>query len=183
MKKYIIAFTVLATVACKNNREPEIKQAPSQVQKVDTAPQDLNKTDSKEQVSFENEAFTKVYTAYLDLKAALVNTDVSTSKNALDAFLKTVENNDSFSNIMTATMPVIQESEVAEIRKGFENITAAVEAQIAQETITSGTIFKQYCPMAFDGKGAYWLSDSKEVRNPYFGDKMLKCGVVDKEIN
>jgi hypothetical protein len=30
--------------------------------------------------------------------------------------------------------------------------------------------------MAFDDKGAYWLSEMKEIRNPYFGDRMLKCG-------
>ncbi|MBT7306171.1 MAG: DUF3347 domain-containing protein, partial [Bacteroidetes bacterium] len=27
------------------------------------------------------------------------------------------------------------------------------------------------------------LSNSKEIRNPFFGDKMLKCGRIDKEIN
>lgn len=42
-------------------------------------------------------------------------------------------------------------------------------------------IYLEFCPMAFDDKGAYWISDSKEIRNPYFGDKMLTCGVVKKE--
>jgi Cu(I)/Ag(I) efflux system membrane fusion protein len=35
--------------------------------------------------------------------------------------------------------------------------------------------------MAFD-TGAYWISDSKEIRNPYFGDAMLTCGEVKKEL-
>ena len=39
-------------------------------------------------------------------------------------------------------------------------------------------MYKQFCPMAFNDQGGYWLSNSKEVRNPYFGDKMLKCGMV-----
>jgi hypothetical protein len=30
--------------------------------------------------------------------------------------------------------------------------------------------------MAFNKKGAYWLSESKVIRNPYFGEKMLDCG-------
>jgi hypothetical protein len=34
--------------------------------------------------------------------------------------------------------------------------------------------------MAFDGEGGYWLSDSKEIRNPYYGEKMLVCGNVEK---
>jgi hypothetical protein len=37
--------------------------------------------------------------------------------------------------------------------------------------------------MAFNNTGGYWLSNSKEIRNPFFGDKMLKCGRIEKEIN
>lgn len=43
-------------------------------------------------------------------------------------------------------------------------------------------IYYQYCPMAFDDKGAYWISDKKEIRNPYFGDMMLKCGEIKRII-
>ena len=32
--------------------------------------------------------------------------------------------------------------------------------------------------MANDDKGGYWLSIEKEIKNPYFGSKMLKCGEV-----
>jgi len=43
------------------------------------------------------------------------------------------------------------------------------------------TIYLAYCPMANNNEGGYWLSDEKEIRNPYFGDKMLKCGSVKEE--
>ena len=36
--------------------------------------------------------------------------------------------------------------------------------------------YRQFCPMALGNKGAYWLSDKKPIRNPYFGDAMLTCG-------
>jgi hypothetical protein len=39
-------------------------------------------------------------------------------------------------------------------------------------------VYQQFCPMAFDNTGAAWLSNSTEVVNPYFGDKMLHCGEV-----
>ncbi|HFA49210.1 MAG TPA: DUF3347 domain-containing protein [Bacteroidetes bacterium] len=35
-----------------------------------------------------------------------------------------------------------------------------------------------YCPMAFNEKGAYWLSANHKIRNPYFGDERLKCGQI-----
>ena len=43
---------------------------------------------------------------------------------------------------------------------------------------TKNKLFVQFCPMAFDNKGADWISDVGEVQNPYFGDKMMKCGLV-----
>jgi membrane fusion protein, copper/silver efflux system len=39
-------------------------------------------------------------------------------------------------------------------------------------------VYRQFCPMAFDDKGAFWLSESDEILNPYFGDMMLNCGEV-----
>ncbi len=35
-----------------------------------------------------------------------------------------------------------------------------------------------FCPMVDNNKGAYWLSLSETIYNPYFGSKMLKCGSV-----
>ncbi|HTY24888.1 MAG TPA: efflux RND transporter periplasmic adaptor subunit [Desulfomonilaceae bacterium] len=52
----------------------------------------------------------------------------------------------------------------------------------------SGPLFLYHCPMAYGQKGAYWIEDSKEIRNPYFGHKpfngqdMLKCGVLEETI-
>jgi len=36
--------------------------------------------------------------------------------------------------------------------------------------------------MAFDKKGAYWISENREIQNPYFGDKMPKCGEIKEEL-
>lgn len=43
-------------------------------------------------------------------------------------------------------------------------------------------VYKTYCPMAFDNKGAYWISTEAEVKNPYFGKDMLTCGEVQEQI-
>jgi|TARA_R100000479_G_scaffold33554_4_gene14306 Cu(I)/Ag(I) efflux system membrane fusion protein len=42
----------------------------------------------------------------------------------------------------------------------------------------SETIFIQKCPMANSNKGASWLSDKQEIKNPYYGQAMLTCGSV-----
>jgi hypothetical protein len=33
-------------------------------------------------------------------------------------------------------------------------------------------LYKEFCPMANEGLGAYWLSESKQIHNPYLGKKM-----------
>lgn len=44
------------------------------------------------------------------------------------------------------------------------------------------TAFYEFCPMAFDNQGGFWLSDSEQIRNPYFGDQMLTCGSVKEKL-
>ena len=43
------------------------------------------------------------------------------------------------------------------------------------------TVFYQFCPMMNKGIGAYWLSETSDIRNPYYGESMLTCGET-KEI-
>lgn len=43
-------------------------------------------------------------------------------------------------------------------------------------------VYHDHCPMANDNKGAMWISEIKEVKNPYFGAKMLTCGSVEEVI-
>jgi len=40
-------------------------------------------------------------------------------------------------------------------------------------------VYRQFCPMANNDKGAFWLSKEEHIQNPYFGDMMLKCGNVE----
>ena len=40
------------------------------------------------------------------------------------------------------------------------------------------TLYLMNCSMAFNDKGGQWLSDEKEILNPYFGSAMFKCGEV-----
>lgn len=43
-------------------------------------------------------------------------------------------------------------------------------------------LYQDFCPMYNDGKGAIWLSETKEIKNPYYGNKMLTCGSMKKEL-
>lgn len=74
----------------------------------------------------------------------------------------------------------ISESPIAHQREHFKILSKDVTDMVVI-TGTANTLYEQFCPM-YD-KGSTWLSKSEEVRNPYYGSKMLKCGKVQKEIN
>jgi Cu(I)/Ag(I) efflux system membrane fusion protein len=44
-------------------------------------------------------------------------------------------------------------------------------------------VYHQYCPMAFNDAGAYWLSNTSDIENPYFGKKMLTCGEIKDSVD
>jgi Cu(I)/Ag(I) efflux system membrane fusion protein len=44
-------------------------------------------------------------------------------------------------------------------------------------------VYRFFCPMAFDNKGAFWLQDNDKIQNPYFGSVMSKCGELQESIS
>ena len=44
------------------------------------------------------------------------------------------------------------------------------------------TLYHDHCPMYNEKKGAMWLSEIKEVKNPYFGAEMPTCGTIEEVI-
>ncbi|MFV5684126.1 DUF3347 domain-containing protein [Flavobacterium sp. GB2R13] len=47
---------------------------------------------------------------------------------------------------------------------------------------TKQKLYQDYCPMADEGKGAIWISETKEIKNPYYGSTMLTCGSIKKTL-
>lgn len=115
---------------------------------------------------------------YLVLKDALVATDGTKAQKAANDFLK-VNNNDA----LTADLKAIASStDVAMQRQAFEGLSINMYS-IVKAGGAETVLYKQYCPMAFNNKGAYWLAAEEQVNNPYFGDRMLHCGSVQETIN
>ena len=128
---------------------------------------------------FSNEKVKKAFNEYLAIKDALVRTDASASQESAENLKNTL--NETHPEIAEIAERIVTTEEVNQQREIFSELTAAMEP-VLKGAISSGKIYKQFCPMAFEGKGDFWYSNSEEIRNPYFGDKMLKCGRVDETI-
>ncbi|GGH22325.1 DUF3347 domain-containing protein [Mucilaginibacter phyllosphaerae] len=59
-------------------------------------------------------------------------------------------------------------------REHFQSLSKNMYSLLSGLKINSIPVYQQYCPM----KKAAWLSESEEIRNPYYGDDMLECGKI-----
>ena len=76
----------------------------------------------------------------------------------------------------------IVKSPIDHQREHFEALSTDITDFVALLG-TDKVIYQDFCPMANNNKGALWLSEVKEIKNPYYGSKMLTCGSVKKQIN
>lgn len=120
---------------------------------------------------------TDAFTHYLAIKDALVATDAKKVSKAAKGFLEKNTN----AALKTSLQKIAKTTDVSIQRKAFEQLSKDMYHFVTTEGVGT-TVYKQYCPMAFGNKGAYWLAKEKQVNNPYFGDAMLHCGRVEEVI-
>lgn len=78
---------------------------------------------------------------------------------------------------------VKQEKDIEERRKSFQVLSEQLYDLIRTVKYDRAVVYHQYCPMAFNDAGAFWLSNSSDIRNPYLPKKMLICGEVKDSID
>lgn|SRR5690554_615308 len=183
----MMAVVGLTALSCKDNKKEE-SQAEMHQEMTSTTNMEM---DTHTQGSHSKQ----VVAGYMALKDALVATDESTSQKAGKELEKTLEsfNVDNYSaaeqeelkdiiEVAAEHAEHISRSDISHQREHFQMLTKDITDMI--EIIgTDNTLYQQYCPMYNDDKGGAWLSMEKEIRNPYFGDLMMNCGEVQKEIN
>lgn len=126
----------------------------------------------------------KVLSSYLEIKQALVQTDSETASTAAQSLITALgESKDELvGKIRFDAEHIAETKDAGHQRDHFNTLSDNVYAMVKATGFNAYNLYRQYCPMAMDGEGAYWLSAEKEVNNPYFGDKMLHCGSVKETI-
>jgi hypothetical protein len=133
---------------------------------------------------------------YFHIKDALVKTNAEEAKIAAENWLAAAEGintadlgsieadyfNNHFMELKKSVLEITSSEDVEKQREEFFNLSNGTYNLIKAFKAKATDIYLQYCPMAFNDKGAGWISNQKEIRNPYFGDKMLKCGKVKETL-
>lgn len=141
-------------------------------------------------------AVKQLFDLYFPLKDALVKADLATAKKQAgdlkNAFEKTSmglftgEAHNHWMNHSAAAVEALNKIAVArdmeEARKYFKPLSGQMVALAKAFGPFGETVYVQHCPMADNNTGADWLSLDEQIKNPYFGDKMLKCGSVTATI-
>ncbi|MCF8246377.1 MAG: efflux RND transporter periplasmic adaptor subunit [Saprospiraceae bacterium] len=141
-------------------------------------------------------AVKQLFDLYFPMKDALINGDFTTAKKQGDDLKKAFEKTSmglfsgpahdhwmkhSGAAVVTLNKLVVaKDLEVARLH--FKPLSEQMVALAQAFGPFDSAIYVQHCPMADGNVGADWLSLDKEIRNPYFGEKMLKCGRVTETI-
>src|SRR4051794_18081677 len=135
-------------------------------------------------------------TAYIDMKNALTNDNGNEAASAGKQFSEAVAKVDEGS--LSAAQKKVYDDVKDDIKENAEHISTN-GGKIAHQREhfdilskdmydlvkafkSSQTLYQDHCPMYNDGKGATWLSEVKDIKNPYLGKKMPDCGTVKEEI-
>jgi hypothetical protein len=124
-----------------------------------------------------------ILTHYLKIKDALVNSDAEKSALMAKITLPYLEQNADtiLKLIYSNTKAISLTKNLIKQRTYFYPLSEAVYVVMKNSKSGPLLLYKQYCPMAFDDTGAWWLSKEEEIMNPYFGDEMLRCGMVQEK--
>ncbi len=184
MKNMILGLAVLAMAAC--NTTTTVKEnSDTTTVKTETATTTVQGSSSKDVVAH-----------YLHVKNALAKDDAADAANGGNALMQAFTSYD-------------QTALTEEQKKTFVDISAAAKEHAEHIAKNAGkiehqrehfamlskdmydfvkamgagqTLYQDHCPMYNNNKGANWLSETKEISNPYLGKKMPDCGTVKETL-
>ncbi|MDG1402682.1 efflux RND transporter periplasmic adaptor subunit [Polaribacter sp.] len=149
----------------------------------------------KVSVAFQNQ-LKAVFDDYIKLKDAFVKEDsnnvIIESKRLLDKLskveMKLVTDKEAQKHWMSlekeikiAATSILNTAKIKRQRNNFKSLSLGLTNAIEVFGINE-KVYHQFCPMADNNNGAFWLSKEKKVINPYFGSVMLNCGEVKQVI-
>lgn len=159
-------------------------------------PHDRKVEDVSDEVSEDFRAeFTAFIEMYLEVKDALVESDFDEASAKAGRMKEQLEaigehRNDGnaqvlwmemYNNISAHLRPPADADDIEALRGEFRFLSDLLVDAVKAFGV-EGVVYAQYCPMAFDDEGAFWLSAEEQIMNPYLPETMLMCGEVIERI-
>lgn len=174
MKRNIILVLTAIFAACNNPKSEEKQKQSIAEEKAVAKPAN--------EVSLKDDQLNAVYQQYLLLSNALVNSNLSMAKETAMALELGAKNLRGSAKLENLAAKIIVTNNLETQRILFSDLSNEMIAKVKTAGLKSGEIYVEYCPMALNDKGAAWLSNQKEIRNPYYGNEMLDCGEIKETV-
>jgi len=138
---------------------------------------------------------TETIEIYIRGKDAFVNSDLQTASSEYETFISKLEEigehglsgsgheawMESYGSLTNSATEIIESDDIEQARSAFRALSDDLIMAVQMFGIED-VVYHQYCPMAFDDEGAYWLSDQEQIQNPYSPETMPGCGEVIERI-
>lgn len=184
----MIAVAAISSSACNSDNQSKETTSPT----TDTAPMEVQANTNLNS----NNPLNNVVASYLQLKNALANENSKDAAAAGSGVKLAMEKADpsSFSAEQKKVFADVKDDAIEHAEHIVANANNIVHQREHFETLSkdlydmvkvfgsSQTLYQTYCPMYNNNKGANWLSETKEIKNPYYGSKMLTCGEIKEEL-
>ncbi len=170
---------------------------PPATQPVEGAPATPLLVELDRQGSAFREGLAKVFDAYLAVASALAGDDANAARAAADRGAEALAGVDASAlpdgagevwgkaaaDLAQLLTSAAGGEDIQAVRAAFQPLSRRVEIVARHFGPPGGrALYVMHCPMAFSNRGASWLQAEEELRNPYFGASMLRCGSVEETI-
>ncbi len=199
-----MAFIGLTTISCKDAKKESTNEDGHQMEashdnsndhQDEGSVSDTSEVEANADNTQKNTATTPIIDAYIQIKNALTTDSKDEAAKGGTALVAAFSEFD-MSNLTGEThkeyMEIVEsakehaehivKSPIDHQREHFEVLSTDINDLVALLG-TEKTLYQDFCPMASNGKGAIWLSEVEEIKNPYMGSKMSTCGSIQKQIN
>ena len=137
------------------------------------------------------EQLAALFSAYFEVQQGLSQDDFGRSARGVEALAEALEAVDmallegeahmawmeQLKELRKSSAQLRQAGDMEQARAVFEplsDVLAAVAGRFG--TGRQEPVYRFFCPMAFDNRGAHWLQEAEKTENPYFGSRMYRCG-------
>lgn len=193
---FAIAISTISLAACNNTGNKSNNENKMAADTTNAATETNTASTATNENNQSASSINGILSSYLQLKNALANDNGKDAATAGGAMVSAFKNFDqsSLPADKKKTFEDIQDdaSEHAEHismnggnikhqREHFETLSKDVY-DLVKTFGANQTLYKDFCPMYNNNKGATWLSETKEIKNPYLGKNMATCGEVKETI-
>lgn len=192
---FAIAISAISLSACNNTGNKSNNENKTATDTALTATE-TNKASTSTNENSNAASINVIVSSYLQLKNALANDNGKDAATAGSAMVS------AFKNFDQSSLPADKKKTFEDIkddasehaehigmnggnikhqREHFETLSKDVY-DLVKTFGANETLYKDFCPMYNNNKVATWLSETKEIKNPYLGKNMATCGEVKETI-